>query len=117
MNLKRYEPKLIIYYKDINWVNTLLTSVHNKQALKEALEKRKFVEIEGILIKTDLIQLIKEYKPDNSLWAWISIQSPEVREVILNRDKEKKEKVGKWFETIEEVKRYLRKKWIKNFIN
>lgn len=116
MNIKVYEPQLIVYYQDLNWVNFVFTPVKNKEKLFEALNKDKFVKIEDTIIKVSKILKVEPYQPKNDLESWILLQPPHIRKILYKRDKQKQETLWRWIESIKEAIRYLKNKWITDFI-
>lgn len=112
-NIKPRSEKIIVWYKDIDGYSYLLTNKKNKELILNTINNKKFINIEGIIIKTDNIIKIEDYAPKDDVDMFISLQKKSVRDKIKEREKQKKQTVGRWFETVEEVKKRLEKKWIK----
>ena len=113
-NLKPYEDKIIIRYKDINWeFSHLLTPKKNKSYILKAINNNKFIEVEWIILKVDNIIKIEDYLPQSDIDLFISLQKKDVRDKIKEREREKKQAVWRWFESVDEIKKWLGRKWIK----
>jgi len=59
-------------------------------------------------------QYTEEYKPSNDIEKFILQQPNAIKKALIQREKEKKEKVWRWFDSIDEVNNRIMKKDLYN---
>ncbi len=107
--LKVYRTVLIIELKD--W--TKLRSDKTKDELKVYLEKVKatswLCDIDWVIF--DRYEFKKAYEEKiDWIESYISSFTKDIQEKLRERQKEKKRNVGRWFDNIEEIDKWLKMK-------
>lgn len=84
MNIKLYEPLVVVYYRDIDWdIDSVVTKLENKKHIIEKIQKDKFIEIEKTIINCSYIIKIEE--PENNVLQLYFSQSKEIRAKLKKR--------------------------------
>ena len=101
--LKEYKQLLTVELKD----GTILNTDKTLQQLQDYLSKwSDFITIDGVMFNKYEFKKAYERKIDGVEWFILS-QPKDIQKKIRKRDQEKRERVGKRFETIEEVQNYI----------
>jgi len=109
--IKKYEPMLIVYYKDIDGkIWTVTTPEKYKDYLKKALETKKFIEIEWIIIKTDLVMKVEKYEPSSDFEKWYLTLPGYLRKAVEKIQEEVYQKKWQYERNIENMIKRLRKR-------
>ena len=105
-DIKPYKKKLTVELKD--W--TKLYSDKNLQELNQALNSWwNFIEIDGVLF--NVFEFKKAYIENiNSIEDYIISLPKETQKKVIDREKFMKETLNKRFESIEQIKNYLKSK-------
>ena len=104
-NIKPYKKKLTVELKD----GTKLYSDKTLEELNQALNSWwSFIEIDWVLF--NVFEFKKAYiEKIDWIEDFILSLDKETQKKVRDREKEKKEKIGKWFENIEEIQNYINK--------
>lgn len=105
----KWTPKVRIWYWDVgNTENFVVTDADKREQIENLLNSGKIVNIEGISISKNRFLKAEalDYVRDN-VQQFILLQAPHVREVLKLREAEKKEKVNRGFDSVDEALKYL----------
>lgn len=100
--IKKYEKLTVILLKD--W-ETLFTSM-NVNEIAERLNKVDFLVIDWVGFGKYEVRKFFEHNPSDIECFILSLSKKE-QEIVKKREKEKKEKTWKLFETVQEIINYL----------
>lgn len=108
----KWTPKVRIWYWDVgNAENYVIVDEDKRDVIENLLNSWKIVNIEGIsiqksrYIKTEPLEHIRD-----NVQRFLLLQKPFIREILKEREKEKREKINKGFESVQEILFYLEKK-------
>ena len=103
MDIAKYEPLLLVYFKDpIEWVCTFTTPLSNLEKFKEKVKKEYFIEMEGRGIKTSYIYKYEPLEDVDDVTKVIYSQPYAIRQRLFKLQKE-----GKVFTSVEHVANYI----------
>ena len=95
-DIKVYDPLVIIFYRDIDWdIDSVTTSLKNKEAIMEKIQKDKFIEIEWVVLNCSYIIKMEEPKEDKRQLFYS--QTREVRGIVKQKlGKTLKDEITRW---------------------
>ena len=104
-DIKIYEEITKIELKDWKTLNTTATV----SDIANMLNNEEFVVIDWVWFGRYEVKTFREKKID-SIENFILSLSKDVRDMVTKREKEKKRRIWKWFESIWEIQRYIKSK-------
>ena len=95
-DIEVYDPLVIIFYRDIDWdIDSVTTSLKNKTAIMEKIQKDKFIEIEWVVLNCSYIIKMEEPKEDKRQLFYS--QTREVRGIVKQKlGKTLKDEITRW---------------------
>lgn len=100
LEIKPYKPRLVIYYKDIDWeISALTCDLEHRTELMKIINSQKFVDIEWITIPCFKIQKIMP--TDNSF-----------DEIYYSCDRKTRNRLAPYIEGRKAQKKILEKWWL-----
>lgn len=103
--IKLYKPRLVIYYKDIDWETSALTcDLDHRAELNKIINSQKFVDIEWITIPC--YQIKKIMPTDDSF-----------EEIYYSCDRKTRNRLAPYIEWQKSEKKPLKKDWLIEKIN
>lgn len=104
--IRNYKQLLTVELKD----GTKLNTEKDKEKLQEAVAQSDFVQLDWILVNKYEIKKAY-YRSITTIEEYILTLDKDLQAAARKREKEKKRKVWKWFDSIEEVSNYLQRNW------